>query len=166
MSALRAEGVLHRRRVLICLRATNIELWRTIFRFGILPRKFKMPMIFFWRLRPSSVAQTWTRVSPTLLEVFFLHYTHDFDTDSDIQLKKPPDLRSHEVFKQSYTRSYTSLLMVIDPNFGGDRAKFRRLSVQTDQTWSKCIQTDPMRSPIPNLFRFYLLMMVYLGYNH
>ena len=98
MSALRAEGVLHRRRVLICLRATNIELWRTIFRFGILPRKFKMPMIFFWRLRPSSVAQTWTRVSPTRLEIFFLHYTYDFDTDSDIQLKKPPDLRSREVF--------------------------------------------------------------------
>ena len=47
MSALRAEGVLHRRRVLICLRATNIELWRTIFRLRIFSRSLKMLMIFF-----------------------------------------------------------------------------------------------------------------------
>ena len=42
MCALRAEGVGGRCRALICLRATNIELWRTIFRLGVVSKKSKI----------------------------------------------------------------------------------------------------------------------------
>ena len=42
MCALRAEGVGGRCRALICLRATNIELWRTIFRLGVASKKSKI----------------------------------------------------------------------------------------------------------------------------
>ena len=112
MCALRVEGAGTKRRALICLWTTSIELARTKVRFGILSRKLKMLMIFFWRLPSPPATQTWTRASPTLLEVFFPHQTCDFDTDSDIPLKKSPDLRSHEVSGKWYTRWYTSLLMV------------------------------------------------------
>ena len=55
MSALRAEGVLHRRRVLICLRATNIELRRTIDRLGIFAKKTQNLDDFFWSLHDQSL---------------------------------------------------------------------------------------------------------------
>ena len=51
-------------------------------------------------------------MSPTLLEVFFPHHTCIFGTESDIQLKKSPELRSREFLPSCNTRCNTSRVMV------------------------------------------------------
>ena len=84
MSALRAEGVLHRRRVLICLRATNIELRRSNLRLGVLPRRLKMSTIFFGRLHDRSlVSRCPFRYSETVFynfHVFYLQISSNWGT--------------------------------------------------------------------------------------
>ena len=113
MSALRAEGVLHRRRVLICLRATNIELCGTYFRLRIFSRSLKMLTIFFDAFMTQVLSPGTHSGARRQCFIFCMCQIWKKVQIEPLGSTIHPVVDSWEISEKKYTSKYTAHLMVM-----------------------------------------------------